>query len=719
MKRIFTLILLSTLSYNVLAQIAGYNYSQAITVSNTSTTTAINYQLKLTINTQSLIAASQMLASGDDIRFSKTCNGATFYNYWIESGINTPTTTIWVKVDTILAGGSRTFLMAYGNATATAVSSAPLVFIPAGSATDSVASGAAGGAVNSQRGFRFSPNVDILVTSFGKREPNGTPRFVTLFDNTTQAIIAQQTVNGPAATYTYTDLPNPIWLTQGTQYIIQLYQGAADGYYFGTSSQIDSRLTYYDMRYCNSCTQNTFPTNVLSGYHYGYADFLFYYKNIITPEPTYSLSNTSLPVFSITSPTTATCAGDAIVLTANGVTSYSWNTGASTQTISVSPSVNTIYSLIGSANNCIDTRSISIIVNPLPTVTVNSGSICAGSSFTMNPTGATTYTYSNGNAVITPTANNTYTIMGTDANGCNNMTISSVTVNALPIVSVNNGTICAGKSFTMTPNGASTYTYSNGSSIDTPTANTTYTITGTDANGCVTASGVVSSVTVNPLPIVSVNSGAICAGKSFTMTPSGAITYSYSGGGAIVTPTAGATYTVTGTDVNGCNNTTVSSVTVNAAPVISVNSGSICSGNSFTIIPSGATTYSYSSGGAVVSPTTSTNYTVTGTNTMNCSSTAISSVSVSTCVGIEEFTNNNSINIFPNPTSLLLNIELLIVNDGNYKVDVSNALGQVVLTETVISKNVVINTQHLITGMYFVNIIKNNNVIATKKIIKE
>jgi hypothetical protein len=718
MKRIFTLTLLSILSYNALAQIAGYNYSQAITVNNTSATTAIDYQLKLTINTQSLIAASQMLASGDDIRFSKTCNSPTYYNYWIESGINTPTTTIWVKVDTILAGGSRTFLMAFGNATATAASSASLVFIPAGSATDSVASGGAGGVSASQRGFRFSPNVDILVTSFGKREPNGTPRFVTLFDNTTQAIIAQQTVNGPAATYTYTDLPNPIWLTQGTQYVIQLYQGATDGYYFGTSGQIDSRLTYYDMKYCNSCTENTFPTSALSNYHYGYADFLFYYKNVITPAPTYSMSNI-LPVFSITSPTTATCAGDAIVLTANGVTSYSWNTGANTQTISVTPSVSTTYSLIGSANNCIDTRSISITVNPLPTISVNNGTICAGNSFTMNPTGATTYTFSNGNAVVTPTANTTYTIMGTDANGCNNMTISSVTVNPLPTISVNSGTICVGKSFTMTPSGANTYTYSNGSSVVTPTTNTTYTVTGTNTNGCVTAFGVASSVTVNPLPTISVNSGTICSGKSFTMTPSGAITYSYSSGGAVVTPTIGTTYTVTGTDVNGCNNTTVSSVTVNATPVVSVNSGTICSGNSFTIIPSGATTYSYSGGGAVVSPTASTNYTVTGTNTVNCSSTAISSVSVSLCVGIEEFTNNNSINIFPNPTSLLLNIELLIMNDGNYKVDVLNALGQVVLTEMFATKNVTINTQHLIKGMYFVNIIKNNNVIATKKIIKE
>src|SRR5690606_5122201 len=51
------------------------------------------------------------------------------------------------------------------------------------------------------------------------------------------------------------------------------------------SSQIATQLTYYDMRYCNSCTQNTFPTNVLNNYHYGNPDFNFYTRNNVTPAP--------------------------------------------------------------------------------------------------------------------------------------------------------------------------------------------------------------------------------------------------------------------------------------------------------------------------------------------------------------------------------------------------------------------------------------------------
>src|SRR5690606_37345003 len=119
----------------------------------------------------------------------------------------------------------------------------------------------------------------------GKREPTGTTRYVTIFNYSTQAIVRQSQVTGGAATYTYTPLADHLWLQQGTQDVLQLFHGSDDGYYYGTSSQIATQLTYYDMRYCNSCTQNTFPTNVLNNYHYGNPDFNFYTRNNVTPAP--------------------------------------------------------------------------------------------------------------------------------------------------------------------------------------------------------------------------------------------------------------------------------------------------------------------------------------------------------------------------------------------------------------------------------------------------
>ncbi|MDO8998462.1 MAG: DUF2341 domain-containing protein [Bacteroidota bacterium] len=426
-KITFLMMALAFVFSNAKAQLPGYSNVESITVNNTSTTTAIDYQLRLVINTQTLISATQMLATGDDIRFGKTCNGSTLYNYWIESGINTATTIIWVKIDTIAASGSRTFYMYHGNPTAIATSSIPLVFPFAGSSTDSVSTGGAGGATLSQRGFRFSPNVDILVTSLGKREPTGTVRYVTLFDNTTQAIITQQQVSGPLGVYSYTSLPNPIWLTQNTQYIIQLYQGSSDGYYFGTSSQIDSRLTYYDMRYCNSCTQNTFPTNVLTNYHYGYADFLFYYRNMITPAPTYTLNGSSVTVPVITGPS-GLCSGSSINLTATGATTYSWSTGATTSSIAPTPTANTSYTVTGSNTlTCMSGMAVhSVTVNPLPTVTAISSTsiLCVGQTASITASGADTYTWNtaSNNTIIavSPSVTTSYSVTGTDVNGCSN-----------------------------------------------------------------------------------------------------------------------------------------------------------------------------------------------------------------------------------------------------------------------------------------------------------
>ena len=306
--------------------------------------------------------------------------------------------------------------------------------------------------------------------------------------------------------------------------------------------------------------------------------------------------------------------------------------------------MNTNYTVTGTDNNgCISALGAisSVAVNALPVISVNSGAICVGDSFTLSPSGALTYTYSGGSNVVTPSVNTNYTVTGTDNNGCVSATaaISSLTVNALPIISVNSGVICAGDSFTLIPNGALSYTYSGGSNIVSPIVNTNYTVTGTDNNGCIGALGAISSLTVNALPVISVNSGSICVGDSFTLTPSGALTYTYSGGSNVVTPSVNTNYTVTGTDNNGCASATaaISSVTVNALPVISVNSGAICAGDSFTLIPNGALTYTFSGGSNIVSPTNAgvNSYTISGTDGIGCSSFAIASLTVNSIPNIQ------------------------------------------------------------------------------------
>ncbi|MDP2919858.1 MAG: DUF2341 domain-containing protein [Dehalococcoidia bacterium] len=102
-----------------------WGYRKPVTV--TSSAALTNYQLKLTVDTATLVTAGKMQSDGDDIRFT-TSDGATLCDYWLDSGINTASTIIWVEVPSI-ASGSTTIYMYYSNASATAVSNGTNTFI--------------------------------------------------------------------------------------------------------------------------------------------------------------------------------------------------------------------------------------------------------------------------------------------------------------------------------------------------------------------------------------------------------------------------------------------------------------------------------------------------------------------------------------------------------------------------------------------------------------
>jgi hypothetical protein len=271
----------------VLAQPAGWSSVTQLTVTENSGAALTDYPVLVTIDTASLIAGGLMRVDAGDLRFGSDSGGVTLLNHWVDSGVNTASTTVFVRVPSLPANGEVIIYMFYGNPAATDAS-ALSTFDGPYSATNQVTGGSTNTVSNSQRGFRFSPNVPILVTRFGKNEPTGTTRYVTMFDVATQAIVHQQQVTGAAGTYSYQDItpPPPFWLTAGDEYILEIFQGVGDGYYFQTSSQINSYLTYYDMRYCNGCTENTFPTSALGNYHYGYPDLEFWARQTVDPAPT-------------------------------------------------------------------------------------------------------------------------------------------------------------------------------------------------------------------------------------------------------------------------------------------------------------------------------------------------------------------------------------------------------------------------------------------------
>lgn len=617
MKKIFTLITCSLILAGVSAQPLGWNYSRTIAVTENSGASITDYQLAIIFDSQTLIAAGQMNVDASDLRFGTTCSTADL-NYWIESGINTPTTKVWVKINSLAASSTSNIYMFYGNTSAITTSAVNGTFFGPNSSTDSVASGGAGGATNSQRGFRFAPNVDILVTDFGKREPNGTPRYVTLFDFVSQAILAQTQVNGPAAQYSYSAITNPIWLTQGTQYLLQLYQGPSDGYYFGTSSQIGQHLTYYDMRYCNSCTQNTFPTSTLTNYHYGYPDMWYYTKNNVTPAPTYVVGGP----FSLDLGVDSSYCESVILDAGNPGSTFAWNTLEATQTITVTSS-GTYGLVVTTPDNCVATDSIDIVINPNPTVYLGAdASYCTGT--TLDAGAGYTYLWNDlsTNQTLNVGATGTYSAQITDANLCSASDTILITVFGLPNVSgaATPSVVCYGDTVDFEGFGALSYAWNNGviNGLNPVTISGDYIVVGTDVNDCSNSDTV--NIVVNSLPTVdfSFATDSVCSSASVLSlsggTPAGGI---YSGSG------------VTGSNFD---------------PAVGVGSYVI--------------TYTYTDGNSCVNNDTE-------------------NILVSPCLGMDEMI-FGEVSIFPNPTTGLLNIQISNFLE-NTQLNVFDMLGKTIM----------------------------------------
>jgi hypothetical protein len=338
----------------------------------------------------------------------------------------------------------------------------------------------------------------------------------------------------------------------------------------------------------------------------------------------------------------AVCAGTSVTLSGSGAQSYTWNNNVQ-DGVAFTPSTTQTYTVTGTdANGCTNTAQTTITVNALPTISAGSNqTVCAGTSVTLNGSGAQSYTWNNNvqdGVAFTPSTTQTYTVTGTDANGCTNTAQVQVAVNALPTVSAGqNQAVCIGNTVTLSGSGAQSYTWNNNVQdgvVFTPSTTQSYTVTGTDANGCTNTAQV--QVAVNALPTVSAGqSQAVCAGTSVTLSGSGANTYTWNNNvqdGVAFTPSTTQSYTVTGTDANGCTNTALVTVTVNALPTVGAGQNqTVCAGTAVTLNGSGANTYTWNNNvqnAVAFIPNATTTYTVTGTDANGCTNTAQVQVAV-------------------------------------------------------------------------------------------
>jgi gliding motility-associated-like protein len=284
----------------------------------------------------------------------------------------------------------------------------------------------------------------------------------------------------------------------------------------------------------------------------------------------------------------------------NGVTQSNITSVGVSASVSMNvPTTNTgtyIYQLLGvtevsslGCTNNIVSAIKTVKVNSLPTITIleadasgtinNDAIICAGATATLTGTGANTYTWTNGitnGNPFAPAITKIYTVTGTDINGCKNTASQTITVNLLPTVTatVSKPVICVGENVVLIGGGALSYTWDNGvldAQSFTPMATKTYTVTGTDANGCSNTAN--KTIIVNPLPIVTINASknAVCQGDGLSLLAGGANTYVWDNAvvdGVLFMPTTTKKYTVIGTDANGCANAASIIIPVNPLPTI-------------------------------------------------------------------------------------------------------------------------------------------------------
>ena len=275
---------------------------------------------------------------------------------------------------------------------------------------------------------------------------------------------------------------------------------------------------------------------------------------------------------SILASKTSICPSESVTLTAlncNG--SVRWNTGQTTTSITVSPLVETTYSVSCTVNGCISDlstpTSIKVTATPAPTITAKDSTICPGSSTILtatNCTGTVTWFFNTQTAVgstltVSPTATTSYTATCTGT-ACVSEKSAAVVVKvaspAAPVIATPDSTICTGTTITLTATGCSgTVTWSNnqkGASIQvSPTSSTTYSATCT-VGTCTSPESNKLPITVSPFspPLIAANRLIVCLGQSINLTAtgcSGTVKWSDGGTGAsrTITPTANIKYTAT------------------------------------------------------------------------------------------------------------------------------------------------------------------------------
>lgn len=279
-------------------------------------------------------------------------------------------------------------------------------------------------------------------------------------------------------------------------------------------------------------------------------------------------------------PDTTFCQGTPLLISPASVSpnvAFTWTGGASSSVLVVT-SPGTYYLTVTSTGGCTATDSIVVSAAPVPAPSpLANTSICPGDSVTLDPgAGFASYNWSNSSISqsITVDQPGTYTVTVTNFAGCTATSSMTLTQTSNPSVSLGpDRTPCDGETFLLNAgNPGATYNWNTGASTQNIAVSNTgqYTVTVTDANGCVAVDTMIA--TYNPLPVINIGpDDTLCTGSTVTLDAGpGFVSYAWSNNDNAQTTTVNTTgnYAVTVTDANGCENSDDKEIIANTIPEV-------------------------------------------------------------------------------------------------------------------------------------------------------
>ena len=273
----------------------------------------------------------------------------------------------------------------------------------------------------------------------------------------------------------------------------------------------------------------------------------------------------SAPTVSVNGPSTV-CNGVETNLNATGTaTHFSWSTGDSAASITVTPRYSTTYQVVGSNNfGCTASASLYVTVVPVPMVSITGDTtLCQGEVAVLTSSNASSYHWSTGSNYrsINVSTPGIYTVTATNSTGCTNSASVNVHVYEVPNLMILGDTmLCQGEQTELLAIGATNYLWSNGSTnpgiVITPENTTSYSVQAFNGS-CMAELSRQVIVNEKPTAVISAPDG-ICDGSVALLTAQGGMAYLWSTGhsSAMIEVYSSGNYQLIAFNQYGCSDTT-------------------------------------------------------------------------------------------------------------------------------------------------------------------